>query len=221
MTNQIAPPIGLDSMYQYAIKLTSQAIRNRSSLDARLGRAFGAKELADVDLRLVRDCLAIEHGYDDWDSMSRWLTEPPAASDQADSWLALQLLQGLAGDSVTQSASKQGTSEQTLGVRLAMLDATVSLDDVLTAGVNEPIAPLSVPALVYVCCSKHGSNEPTLRALRRSWVRQLLAAAANPSEGMRGKRHHPRLPNLSGWRSWFCSRFRDRESVTGCGCRYR
>lgn len=195
MVDQLLRPKVLESRYQSAMTLHTQALRHRNGARARLHRFSNAPYSEMMDLNAACDCLATEWGFDDWESMCRETAAPPADPHQAARWFALQLLNGNIDDIEVSGALSSLGSSDSLGVRLAMMDQTVSIEEIDASGVDRPLPPLDVPALVYICCSKYGASNATVRARRRAWSDQLLRNNANPNVGM------PERESIRGFRT--------------------
>ena len=195
MVDQLLRPEVLESRYQSAVALHTQALRHRIGAKARLRRFTDAPYEKLLDLTSACDCVATEWGFDDWESMCRETAAPPADPHQAARWFALQLLNGEIDDINVSDALSSLSSSDSLGVRLAMMDQTVSIEEIDASGVDNPLTPIDVPALVYICCSKYGASNATVRARRRAWADQLLRYSANPNVGM------PERDSIRGFRT--------------------
>ncbi len=195
MFDQPHRPKVLESRYQSAMALHAQALRHRIGAKARLRRFTDAPYEKLLDLTSACDCVATEWGFDDWESMCRETAAPPADPHQAARWFALQLLNRNIDDIEVSGALSSLGSSDSLGVRLAMMDQTVSIEEIDASGVDRPLPPLDVPALVYICCSKYGATNATVRTRRRAWSDQLLRNNANPNVGM------PERDSIRGFRT--------------------
>lgn len=185
MADEVTRPPVLERISQIAATLHAQAIQRRIGAIARMRRCLGESHEKLISLQNACDCIAMERGYDDWESMCRHITEPPSDSQHASRWIVEHLLdEDIVRIGLNNPMSAVDASAS-LGARLAMLDATVSVDQIVALGVEELLPPLDVPALVYVCCSQYGATNENLRSLRRDWTDQLLQNNANPNAGMR------------------------------------
>lgn len=184
MVDLSARPAVLEPLYQSAVALHAQAQRLQIGAVARLRRSLGSSWEESKTLESACDCVAIERGYDDWESMCRHVAEPPSEPQDAARWLVGHLLNGNDDRIDIDRLIKSDSAMDTVGARLAMLDSSVSVEQIITDGVNQPLAPLGVPALVYVCCSKYGAINETMRAKRRDFAEQLLSNDADPNVGM-------------------------------------
>ncbi len=185
MVDLSARPTVLEPLYQSAVALHAQAHRQRVGALARLRRCAGSAWEESKTLETACDCVAIERGYDDWESMHRHVAESPTEPQEAARWLVGHLLNGNDGRIDIDRLIKSDSSMNTVGARLAMLDSSISVEQIIADGVDKPLPPLDVPGLVYVCCSKYGATKETIRALRRDFADQLLKNTANPNVGMR------------------------------------
>ncbi|MCY4130774.1 MAG: ankyrin repeat domain-containing protein [Gammaproteobacteria bacterium] len=185
MINRVSTGIKVKTLSQSAFQLLAQANRRRIGAIARLRRSSREAIEIPIELRTAQDCVAIEMGHTDWDSMYRHIVEPPSDPLEADLWLVRHLLEGEVEDIDIDRLVSRASSTSSLGSRLAMLDPTVSVNQLIENGVDRPLPPLDVPALVYVCCSKYGSTNARMRALRREWSDALLQNDADPNVGMR------------------------------------
>ena len=184
MPDLSARPAVLEPLYQSAVALHAQAKRQRIGAVARLRRSLGVSSEASLTLESACDCVAIERGYDDWESMCRHVAEPPAEPQDATRWLVGHLLNGNDDRIEIVRLIESESAMDTVGARLAMLDGSVSVEQIVADGVDKPLPPLDVPALVYVCCSKYGATNETMRARRRDFAEQLLSNDADPNVGM-------------------------------------
>ncbi len=175
-------PVVLDTFFRSALALLADAVKGRQSALSRMQRAFGAESKQSVDLRAACDCIAIEWRYEDWDSMKRDASSW-AAGEDARRWTTMHAFTGI--NSPVQGQSKKWREDlNSLGVRLALLDVNESDNQINEAAVNEPLTPLYVAPLVYLCCSTFGNEYEVLKSLRRRLVDQLLDKGANPNAGM-------------------------------------
>ena len=185
MDDTISNSIELHSRFQSAIALHVQAIQQRIGAKARVRRCSGKSAGSTTTLKDAQDCVAMEHGYDDWDSMCRHIAEPPSEPHDAERWHVERLLNDeLASVDIDRPLSSLEAADS-VGARLAILDSTVSMNQLIADGVDKPLSPFEVPALVYICCSKYGATNETMRARRRDFAVQLLRNNANPNVGMR------------------------------------
>ena len=185
MASRIPTAAELESLSRSALDLHAQANRLRIGAVARLHRCSDAAIDTPVDLRTAQNCVANEWGYDDWATMNRRLTEPPSDPLEAAHWLVSLILDDNTEHVDFDSPMIGEITAEFLAVRLAMLDPSVSIDQLVNQGVDDTLPPFDVPALVYVCCSKYGATNTTLRTLRREWTDQLLQNNADPNAGMR------------------------------------
>ena len=184
MASQTSTADELAMLTRAAHVLQAQVSRQRIGALARIRRCFGAAIDASIDLRTAKDCVANERGYDDWEFMRRHMAEPPSDSVEAARWLVRHICED---DVEHVDLDGLGTDEiaaEFVAVRLAMLDSTMSIGQLVKEGVGNPLPPFDVPALVYVCCSKYGATNATFRALRRDWADQLLKNDADPNVGI-------------------------------------
>ena len=185
MPDQMKPPVQLEGLFRSAVHLCAHTTCYRDSLKARFSRVVEERERSTADLQSICDCLAIEQGYDNWNAMCRWVAELPAKPEDAELTLVNRRLAGISDEAYTHGSGQPTELGTSLGVRLVTLDQSVSIPEIVAAGVNEPIAPLFVPPLAYVCCSKYGAKIPSLRQLRRQWVNRLVEGGADVNAGMR------------------------------------
>ena len=78
MVDLSARPAVLEPLYQSAVALHAQAQRLQIGAVARLRRSLGSSWEESKTLESACDCVAIERGYDDWESMCRHVAEPPS-----------------------------------------------------------------------------------------------------------------------------------------------
>ena len=185
MVDLSARPGVLEPLYQSAVALHAQANRQRVGALARLRRCVGAAWEESKTLETACDCVAIERGYDDWESMCRHVAEPPTEPQDAARWLVGHLLNGNVDCIDIDRLISSDRIVDTVGARLAMLDSSVSVEQIIADGVDKPLPPLDVPALAYVCCSKYGATNETMRSRRRNFAAELLENKADPNVGMR------------------------------------
>lgn len=195
MVSRVSSAVELESLAESSHDLHAQANRRRIGALARLQRCFGTVIDAPINLRTAQDCVANERGYDDWESMHRHVAEPPADSIESARWFVYQIFEDNVEHISLESSGSAELATEFVAVRLAMLDKTVSIGQLVKEGVDRPLPPFDVPALVYVCCSKYGASNASMRALRRDWADRLLENDADPSAGI------PERDSIRGFRT--------------------
>ena len=185
MASQMSTAAELETLSRLARDLHAQANRQRVGALARLRRCFGEGIRTPIDLGTVQNCVATERGFDDWESLHRCIAEPPRDSLEAAHWLVSHILDDDTEHIDFDSSVIGEIAADFVAVRLAMLDSTVSIGQLVKEGVDKPLPPFDVPALVYVCCSKYGASNAPMRAIRRDWTDQLLQNNADPNAGLR------------------------------------
>lgn len=181
-------------LYAEAQKLFAMTKIARVGAIARLRRAGQAPDLVAFSLAQALDCVAREWLFEDWNALSKHFEGELTKPIDVEAYFHHLLADEIRVDSEEFRRASEGWREA-LGTRLALLDDSLDIEEIVANGVNEPIAPLGISALVYLCCSRIGATNSVNRALRRTWVNRLLAAGADPSAGMR------EMETIRGFRS--------------------
>lgn len=185
MANQISTAVAFESLTQTALDLHAQANQRRIGALARLRRCFGETIEIPIEIQTAQECVASEWGNDDWESLYLHLAVPPTEPLAAARWLLFHIFNDDTEHIDFGSPSIDKIVADSVAVRLALLDSSVSIGQLVKQGVDEPLPPFDAPALVYVCCSKYGATNTSLRTLRREWVAQLLQNDADPNTGVK------------------------------------
>lgn len=185
MNLQFFPHIDSECLVEEASTLYAQIRTNQPGALARVRRSLGDLGSVDIiDFMFALETVAKEHGFVDWDTSREYDGNWRWAAIGHARWPTLRFMTSQSSPDQDQP-NRNNADVAPLGERLATLDASVNVSEIVAKGVNEPLAPLGVAPLVYVCCSSFGANDRHLRDQRRAWVDELLANGADPNAGMR------------------------------------
>ena len=174
----------LERLHQFAADLYTLGLRAPHNLERRLARVGGTVSAEDFSLDTVADCIAMEQGYESWDRMVGDRCEPPEDAARALTWVLDRVLAGESNQIVERQPQLIGVLSHRV-IELAMATPGALELKFSKQSVNEPLEPLDVSPLVYVCCSAYGTDELGTRERRRNLVSTLLDMGADPNAGRR------------------------------------
>ena len=172
----------LEILHQEAINLLANMARRPDVHGLRYAQAGTLGDYTN-GLEEAQNCIAVENGYADWATMLDAVLQPPSEDDKAKVWLAEKTLNGQLDSDLLSKPRVQQLIHENLGIRIAMLDSSLSLEKEIGKDPDRLLEPLDVPALVYLCCSRYGNEISELRLRRRKWVDWLLQEGANANAG--------------------------------------